>query len=668
MKKAFQKTAAPLILSASLLLTGCNGGTATYTFEGSAPEDSSIYVKPIDGIKDDFIRGVDISSYLSEIESGVKFKDYNGKELDEAGFFKLLAECGVNAVRLRIWNDPFDKEGNSYGGGHNDLETAVTIGKWATEAGLQVMADFHCSDFWADPSKQKAPKEWAHLTFDNKTAAVSEYLKTSMERLYEEGVNVTMVQVGNETNSGFAGETVRERIYTLLGAGTAAVKEAAKAKNKEVLVAVHFTNPHNSNFLDYAKELDEQGVDYDVFASSYYPFWHGTEENLTEKLKTIADTYGKKVMVAETSYLYTDDDGDGSGNSVSAGSSGVVLDYDISVQGQANEVRAVIDAVHNVGDAAIGVFYWEPAWIPVQVYNPDSANAAEVLNQNRELWESKGSGWASSYAKTYDPKDAGVYYGGSSWDNQAMFDFEGNPLESLKIYKYIFGGTTKELEVVRVNNIYFESGIGAYVNMPETVPALLNSGETKDIPVTWNAEQVANAEASGAGAYEIKGTADDNGTSYELVCTLEIKKINYIKNSGFEDVDMSMWDIQGKGVGKEADNNKRSGEYSLKFWDDSPVSFTAEQKIANLAAGKYDLGAYLQGGSAGSNAVFELYIEVNGERFTAQSGVTSWQNWDNPVVAGVEVPENAEVKIGVKVEAAANAWGAWDDFYLYEAD
>ena len=131
---------------------------------------------------------------------------------------------------------------------------------------------------------------------------------------------------------------------------------------------------------------------------------------------------------------------------------------------------------------------------------------------------------------------------------------------------------------------------------------------------------------------------------------------------------MSMWDIQGKGVGKEADNNKRSGEYSLKFWDDSPVSFTAEQKIENLAAGKYDLGGYLQGGSAGSNAVFELYIEVNGERFTAQSGVTSWQNWDNPVVAGVEVPENAEVKIGVKVEAAANAWGAWDDFYLYEAE
>lgn len=670
MKHIFKKTVSPFILALSLLLAGCESGSEGYSFEGKPAEDSTLYVKPVESLTDDFLRGVDVSSYLAEIESGVVYKDYDGKELDRAGFFKLLAQSGVNAVRIRIWNDPKDADGNSYGGGHNDLDTAVTIGKLASDAGLQVLADFHCSDFWADPSKQKAPKEWAHLTFDDKCAALSDYMKTSMERFYSEGVNVTMVQVGNEINNGFAGETIKgkDRMYSLLSIGTAAVKEAAKAANKEVLVAVHFTNPENSNFLDYPKELSEAGVEYDVFASSYYPFWHGTEENLTEKLKAIADTYGKKVMVAETSYLYTDNDGDGSGNSVSTGSSGVVLGYDISQQGQANEVRAVINAVKNVGDAGIGVFYWEPAWIPVNVYDPGSADAESVLNKNRELWESKGSGWASSYAKTYDPSDAGVYYGGSSWDNQALFDFEGNPLESLKIFKYVITGTTKELEIVKVDNIYCESGIGAKLTMPETVPALLNSGEDKEIPVKWDEGQVADAESSGAGVYEIKGTAEDGTNSYDLICTLEIKKINYIKNSGFEDADMTVWEINGKGVGKEADNNKRSGEYSLKFWDDSPVSFTAEQTINNLPAGKYDLGAYLQGGAAGSSPVFELYMEVNGERFTAQSGVTSWQNWDNPVVAGVEVPEGAEVKVGVRVEAAANAWGAWDDFYLYEAE
>lgn len=668
MKKTYKKTAVLLILTAALMLTGCNGNVRKYSFEGSSPEDSEIYVSPVAGLTDDFLRGVDISSYLSQIESGVEYRDFEGNQLDESGFFKLLAECGVNAVRVRIWNDPKDKDGNSYGGGHNDMDTAVAIGKMATEAGLQVLADFHCSDFWADPSKQKSPKEWAHYTFDNKNSALSEFLKTSMDRFYSEGVNVTMVQVGNEINNGFSGETVRERINSLLVTGTNAVREAAKSNGKTVSVALHYTNPESSNLLDYARDLKEAGVEYDVFAVSYYPFWHGTTERLTEQLKNIAENYGKKVMVAETSYLYTPDDGDGQGNSVSSDTAGVVLDYDISVQGQANEVRAVINAVKNVGDAGIGVFYWEPAWIPVRVYNPDSSDAAGVLEQNKESWETFGSGWASSYSKTYDPNDAGKYYGGSSWDNQALFDFEGKPLESLKIFRYVFSGTTKELEVVKVDNIRYESGIGAAVQMPSTVPALLNSGDTKDIAVTWNSEQVNKAESAGAGTYEIAGTADDGGVKYELVCILEIKKINYIKNYGFEDADMSMWEINGNGVGKEADNNKRSGEYSLKFWDNVPVSFTAEQKIVGLPADKYELGAYLQGGSAGSNPIFELYITVNGERFAAQSGVTSWQNWDNPVVDGIDVPEGAEVTIGVKVEAAAEAWGAWDDFYLYEAE
>ncbi len=668
MKKTFKKTAVLLILTAALMLTGCNGSVRKYSFEGINPEDSEIYVSPVVGLSDDFLRGVDISSYLSQIESGVEYRDFEGNLLDEAGFFKLLAECGVNAVRIRIWNDPKDKEGNSYGGGHNDMDTAVAIGKLATKAGLQVLADFHCSDFWADPSKQKSPKEWAHYTFDNKNSALSEFLKTSMDCFYSEGVNVTMVQVGNEINNGFAGETVRERINSLLLAGTNAVREAAKSNGKTVSVALHYTNPESSNLLDYARDLKEAGVEYDVFAVSYYPFWHGTTERLTEQLKNIAEIYGKKVMVAETSYLYTPDDGDGQGNSVSSDNAGVVLDYDISVQGQANEVRAVVNAVKNVGDAGIGVFYWEPAWIPVRVYNPDSPDAAGVLEQNKVSWETFGSGWASSYSKTYDPNDAGKYYGGSSWDNQALFDFEGKPLESIKIFKYVFSGTTKELEIVKVDNIRYESGIGAAVQMPSTVPALLNSGDTKDIAVIWNYEQVNKAESAGAGTYEIEGTAEDGGVKYELVCILEIKKINYIKNYGFDGADMSMWEINGNGVGKEADNNKRSGEYSLKFWDNVPVSFTAEQKIVGLPAGKYELGAYLQGGSAGSNPIFELYITVNGERFAAQSGVTSWQNWDNPVVDKIDVPEGAEVTVGVKVEAAAEAWGAWDDFYLYEAE
>ncbi len=668
MKKELKGIFFLIMALAGLMLTACKNEKAqAISFEGIGPEDSNLYITPIEGMNDDFIRGVDVSSYLSEIESGVVYRDFQGNVLDEKGFFRLLADSGVNCIRIRVWNDPYDKDGNSYGGGHNDLETAITLGQWASKAGLQVMIDFHYSDFWADPAKQKAPKEWAHYFFDEKQQAFYDYTKESLQALLDADVNVTMVQIGNEINNGLAGETDRTKINTMINQGSRAIREVSSKENKEIQIVLHFTNPESSSMPDYAENLDKEEVDYDIFAVSYYPFWHGTTENLTQQLSYIADTYGKKVMVAETSYLYTSEDGDGHSNSVSEDTSGIVLGYDISVQGQANEVRTVMEAVKKTGDAGIGIFYWEPAWIPVQVYHADDSDSESVLKQNKELWEQHGSGWASSYSGTYDTKDAKFYFGGSSWDNQAMFDFEGNPLESLKVFKYVFGGTTAELAVEKVENIVFESGIGKTIILPEEIPALLNSGETKNIPVLWDQEQINTATEKGAGIYEIEGTAKDDETEYSVICELEIKKINYIKNPGLEEADMSMWQIDGKGVDREADNNKRSGEYSLKFWSADAVSYKVEQEISDIPAGNYEMGVFLQGGDAGKNAVFEFYIIVNEETYTAQTKVTSWQNWENPTITDISVPEGAQVVIGVKVEAAAGAWGAWDDFYLYEA-
>ncbi len=665
---------------AVLLLSGCSGANdpgnssgdpinsgeaVTYRFEGSAAANSELYVKPIAGLTDSFIRGADVSTYLSQKESGVTYKDFDGNTLDDAGFFRLLAESGVNCIRIRVWNDPKDKNGATYGGGHNDLETAVKIGKLAASAGLPVMIDFHYSDFWADPSKQMAPKEWAHLTFDNKKQALFDFTKSSLKTLFDEGVNVTMVQVGNEINNGMAGETDRSRVNELLAQGSAAVREASKEAGKDVKVVLHYTNALENSVIDTANGLKSANIDYDVFGLSFYTFWHGTPAQLTERVKTLKELTGKEVMVVETSYAYTDSDGDGNANTVSSEASGISLDYDISVQGQANEVRDVMNAVKDADGS--GVFYWEPAWIPVEVYDPAAADAAEVLRRNKTAWETYGSGWACSAAKTYDPKDAGVYYGGSAWDNQAMFDFNGNPLESLRVFKYVFGGTTAELKTVRVDDIALESGIGQPLALPRTVPALMNSGEYADVPVKWNAEQTAAVNTDEAGTYEINGTASSDGTDYPVKCTLEIKKINYVKNPGFEDMDMSMWKIDGNGAAREEDNNKRSGLYSLKFWDDKPVKFTAEQKITGIPAGTYELSAYLQGGDAGSDAVFELYVTVNGKTLTAPSKVTSWQNWDNPVIKDIEIPEGAEVTVGVKADAQAKAWGAWDDFSLTES-
>ena len=165
-------------------------------------------------------------------------------------------------------------------------------------------------------------------------------------------------------------------------------------------------------------------MDYDVFASSYYPYWHGTIENLKNVLNNVKETYGKQVMVAETSYTYTQDDTDFHPNTIGE-DGGYEKPFPFTVQGQANVVADVIRAVNDIG--GLGVFYWEGAWISV------GGNREE----NAAKWEKYGSGWASSFAAAYDPADAGVFFGGCACDNQALFDRNGKALESLKVFKLI---------------------------------------------------------------------------------------------------------------------------------------------------------------------------------------------------------------------------------------
>ena len=197
---------------------------------------SSINVEKVEGISDDTIKGVDISSIVSLEDSGVKFYDFNNKEQD---IFKTLSQSGVNYVRVRVWNNPYDKDGNGYGGGNNDLDKAIEIGKRATANNMKVLIDFHYSDFWADPAKQKAPKEWQNYTIGEKEIALYQYTKESLEKLISEGIDIGMVQIGNETNGKFVGESEWSKISKLFNAGSKAVREI----DSNILVALHFTNP-----------------------------------------------------------------------------------------------------------------------------------------------------------------------------------------------------------------------------------------------------------------------------------------------------------------------------------------------------------------------------------------------------------------------------------------
>ena len=193
----------------SVLLTTVMAGTMVL---GSACSAGGSARKTVENI-----RGMDISSYIS-VQQGFDelnrqentdqygFRDSDGKIIRNQDFFNFLAAQGMNWVRIRIWNDPYDANGNGYGGGDSDLAKAITMGKWATNAGMKVLIDFHYSDGWADPSRQTAPKAWKSFNGDpDKTAAaVADFTTDSLNQLIAAGVDVEMVQVGNETNNGIA--------------------------------------------------------------------------------------------------------------------------------------------------------------------------------------------------------------------------------------------------------------------------------------------------------------------------------------------------------------------------------------------------------------------------------------------------------------------------------
>jgi arabinogalactan endo-1,4-beta-galactosidase len=563
----------------------------------TGPEDSEVYVEAIPDLSDDFIRGMDASSVLVEENSGVKYYNFNGEEQD---VFQTLAEAGVNYIRLRVWNDPYDENGNGYGGGNNDVATAIELGKRATKYGMKVCIDFHYSDFWADPKRQHAPKAWEGMSLEEKSEALYDFTKTSISEMLDAGVDVGMVQIGNEINYGMSGETKITNITELLKSGSSAVREISDSYNQDIQIVVHYTRIIESKKL-YAlvQNLEDSGVDYDTIGLSYYSFWDGSLDNMQSVVKTINEEYGKNVVIAETSYCYTSEDGDGTANSL-GGVDDLVDGYPATVQGQTSMIRDVFAAANEAG--ASGVFYWEGTWIPV----------GKATEDNSAIWEKYGSGWASSYASDYDPEDAGLYYGGCSWDNQAFFDFEGHPLTSLNLFKYLKYGTT------------LESAVDYVPVEKKTVEKIDVSGLT-----------------------------------------------NLVLNPGFEDEDTSMWKVTYEGDTNPTDYFEKpedaySGNIAFHFYSaDSDMEFAIEQEFTDLEPGKYYLTAYSQGGDTKSDSEFELYAITSDGEQTDSFKLTTYIDWKNPTIPEIEVTDG-NLTIGVRAKTNATSWGTFDDFGLYK--
>ncbi len=632
-----------LLTLPALLLSAC-GSPAPAAEEKI---DSPLYVKAVE-LPEGFILGMDVSSLIAEEQSGVKYYDFNGEERD---LLQLLADSGLTHIRVRVWNHPYDAEGRGYGGGNCDIETAVTLGKRAADAGLGLIVDFHYSDFWADPGKQMSPLAWKDMDVESKAQAVHDYTADCLRRLGDAGANVAMVQIGNETNGALCGETRWSDIQRLMQAGSRAVRETCP----EALVALHFANPENAEaMLSYAFKLDYYSVDYDVFASSYYPFWHGTLENLSSVLTQVRDRYGKKVMVMETSYAYTGEDTDFSGNSVGDGSAGITKNYPFTVQGQASAVRDVIETVAGL-DGGLGVVYWEGAWISV---------GTGSWEENHELWETYGSGWASSYAAAYDPKDAGKYYGGSSWDNQAFFDAQGRPLESLRLFRLLRTGNTPAPAADAIEDTALRVDLTEPISLPETVNAIMTDGSRRSVPVVWDvtAEQLAAMQSGGPATYPIRGTAE----GMTALGTLTLASFNYLDNPGFESGELAPWTLSERGSAdqlyvEDKLSDSLEGTQHFHFWSAGPdsVDFSLEQSRSDLAPGTYRFSISIMGGDAGEQEIV-AYVLLEGEKVaSAPMKISSYGEWDTAELRDIPCAEGQTLTVGVSVRCAGAGSGAW---------
>ena len=362
--------------------------------------------------------GMDFSS-LEEVE-GFDGVFLEGGKPDELPV--ILSRHGVKAARLRLWNDPHDSNGEGYGAGVCDLACVVRLAKRAKAAGMQLLLDFHYSDFWVDPAKQTMPKAWKGLSFEQVVEEVYKFTSDSLAVMRAEGVYPDMVQVGNEITHGMLWPLGKlewhlpdelpgqlDALAKLLDAGCRAVRESGDAK-----IMIHLENSGNNElWRGWFDGMVQRGLDFDLIGASYYPVWHGNLAKLKANMDDMAQRYGKPIHIVETAYAFTTVPHKAC-NPVSVANSvpeltpdGTPPEFPYTLEGQRDFLLALVDVVENIhGGLGAGLWYWEPGWLPMM-----------------------GTTWATEAARVYTGETHKE--GGNEWAHLCLFDYEGEPTPAL---------------------------------------------------------------------------------------------------------------------------------------------------------------------------------------------------------------------------------------------
>ena len=364
-----------------------------------------------------FIRGADLSTLAETEARGARFFDPEGREGDA---MSILARHGVNLVRLRLWNDPRNDRGESYGGGGCDLASVCGLARRTKDLGLRWQLVFHYSDFWTDPGKQTLPKAWRDLAPRELEGAVYAFTRDTLRHLKDQGLSPELVSVGNEITNGLLwpdGKVPRwERAAACVSAGIRAVRDTLP----EALVLVHLDRggdaPLYREWFDRYEE--NRGESFDCIGLSYYPYWSGSLEGLEENLSALAARFHRPLLVTETATGHTLRDyaeleglaglprkGMAAGEKEAAS-----IPWPMTPEGQRQFLRDLAATIRRTPEGlGAGLVWWEPAWLPLP-----------------------GCGWATEAGRAYlgDPGP-----GGNEWANQALFDYRGRALPALTEFK-----------------------------------------------------------------------------------------------------------------------------------------------------------------------------------------------------------------------------------------
>lgn len=593
---------------------------------------AAVQVNPIENLSTDFIKGADVS-IMPELErNGTKFYD-NGIEQDG---LTILKNHGVNWIRVRIWNNPYVVGPEGVGGGNTDEAKAIEMAKRAKALGMKVLVDFHYSDFWVDPGQQKKPDAWKNDSGDKLVDDVYAYTAKVMQDFNAQGVTPDMVQVGNELNNGMLWPEAQltednpngyKFLAKLLNAGLQAVHD--NDKDNKVKTMIHLAGVDVNLYHTFFDNLIVKNKvnDFDIIGMSFYPFWHGTMDDLKNTMNDVSAKYNKDVIAVETAFGYTLEDADFEKNNFGTNEE-KVGGYKATVQGQATGLRDVMATVASVNDnRGLGIFYWAPDW---------------VINEKVGC---KSNG------------------GGNGWDNLTLFDTKGNALESMDTFNLVSDPNNQYIEpqVTTINTVDVKDvSLYSNVDLPQTVGVVYSNDAVKNMSVKWD---VAKPIFAKPGNYTISGTVE--GLAQKAIANIEVKnKMNLVLNGNFENETLNGWDIVGdsSAINLAWNQGDVRDKCAMHYWNNKPFNVIIKQKLKGLSDGKYTLSCWTQGNGLASK--YQLFVKQNGVEMTTDIKDDGWNRWHQTSIKNIEV-KNGEVEIGFILNGRPDTWGSIDDIEFY---